>query len=371
MSLINKMLQELDRRHAASAPDADSVSQHIEPVAAGRRRRDLFWFILVLELAAAVAWLAWTGYQLRPQSVVTDLALRSVGGIRRAIRSTKPPPAPVAKPVQMPAPPAAPTLPAVLASPQASPPAPSPAIDTFKLAQSIERPIRAARPRAAPATAKKKPAPKPLLSAPAEETQPEVHKRDHPSTPAQQADAKFRRAVQWLHQGRVSEAEQEFQAALSLDPSLEPARQALVSLLVDQRRLDEAQKLLQQGLALDPAQVQFATVLARISVERDDYAKALDVLRGCKGDVARDSEYNGLLGAVLQHLSKPEQAANAYRAALRVAPQTGTAWLGLGVSLEALNHRPEAAEAFRRAVATGSLSQDANHYAEQQLRRLQ
>jgi MSHA biogenesis protein MshN len=369
MSLINKMLQELDRRHAASAPDADSISRHLEPVAAGRRRRDLFWLILVLELAAALAWLAWTGYQLRPQSVVTDLALRSAGGISRAIHAAKPQPAPVAKPAQIAAPQPAPMLPAASTPAQASPP--SPAIDTFKLAQSIERPIPPARPRAVTARAKKKPAPKPLLSAPAEETEPEVHKRDHPSTPSQEAEAKFRRAVQWLNQGHVSEAEQGFRAALSLDPSLEPARQALVSLLIDQRRLDEAQNLLRQGLTLDPAQVRFATVLARIFAERDDYAKALDVLRGCKGDVSRDPEYNGLLGAVLQHMSKPGEAADAYRAALRVAPQTGTAWLGLGVSLVALNHRPEAAEAFRRAVATGSLSQDVKNFAEQQLQKLQ
>ena len=133
----------------------------------------------------------------------------------------------------------------------------------------------------------------------------------------------------------------------------------------------EAQRLLQEGLTLDPTQVQFATVLARIYVEHNDYDKALGVLRACKGDVSRNAEYNTLLGAVLQHMSRPGEAADAYRAALRAAPQTGTAWVGLGLSLAALDHRPEAAEAFRRAVASGSLSQEVRDYAEQQLRRLQ
>ena len=84
MSLINRMLQELDRRHAV--PVGDVVTQQVEVVAAGRRRRDLFWLILGLELAVALGWLAWTSYQLRPQSVVTDLALRTSGGVARAIR---------------------------------------------------------------------------------------------------------------------------------------------------------------------------------------------------------------------------------------------------------------------------------------------
>ena len=128
---------------------------------------------------------------------------------------------------------------------------------------------------------------------------------------------------------------------------------------------------MQQGLALDPAQVQFATVLARIYVERNDYAKALEVLRACKGDVSHDAAYNSLLGAVLQHLSRPGEAADAYRAALRAAPQAGTAWIGLGLALAAQDHRPEAAEAFRRAVATGSLNRELTRYAEGQLRRLE
>jgi MSHA biogenesis protein MshN len=370
MSLINKMLQELDRRHAMGSPNADVMTRQIEPVAAGRRRRDLFWLILGLELAVALGWLAWTSYQLRPRSVVTELALRASGGLGRTVQRIRPhASAPAQKPASQPVPQPAPVVSA--APVQVSPPVPQPAIDTLKLAQSIERAIPAPRPHAAPKPVDRKRVPNPPPSATVEEAQPQVHKQAHPRTPAELAQAEFQRAVQLLNQGRVTEAKQALNGALSIDPSQEPARQALISLLVDQRRLIEAQRLLQEGLALDPAQVQFATVLARIYVEGNDYDRALGVLRGCKGDVSRDPEYNTLLGAVLQHMSRPGEAADAYRAALRAAPQAGTAWVGLGLSLAALDHRPEAAEAFRRAVATGSLSQEVRDYAEQQLRRLQ
>ncbi|HUJ85964.1 MAG TPA: tetratricopeptide repeat protein [Burkholderiales bacterium] len=372
MSLINKMLQELDRRHAVASPNADVMTQQIEPVAAGRRRRDLFWLILGLELAVALGWLAWTSYQLRPQSVVTELALRTAGGVSGTVQPVRPPaPTPAQRPAPPPAPTPVPAPAASIAPAQISPPAPQPANDTLKLAQSIERAIPPPRPRTVPNSIERRHVPKPPPSEPVEDAQPQVEKRPHPSTPAQDAQAEFRRAVQLLNQGRVSEAEQALTEALATDPSQAPARQALVSLLIDQRRLNEAQRLLQEGLTLDPAQVQFATVLARIYVERADYGSALGVLRSCKGDVSRDAEYNTLLGAVLQHMSRPREAADAYRAALRAAPQAGTAWIGLGLSLAAQDHRPEAAEAFRRAVATGSLSQEVKDYAEQQLRRLQ
>ena len=46
-------------------------------------------------------------------------------------------------------------------------------------------------------------------------------------------------------------------------------------------------------------------------------------------------------------------------------------YLILLISLEALGHRPEAAEAFRRAIATGSLTEDLRRFAETRLRETQ
>lgn len=350
MSVINRMLQELDRRHAAAPPDA--LSQQVQAVRVRRRRRDLFWLILGLEVVVALAWLAWTGYQLRPHSVVNQLALR------RADEPRQTPLQPIKRP--QPAPPAP-----VVQEPPPPPPSPALALELTR-ENATENPVVRA-PVAKPHPRKAAPRP----PAPVRAAVPRVEKKAHTDTPAQIAEAQLRSALRLLDEGRVSEAEQGFKAALASDPSNRAARQALISLLVDQRRLDEARALLQQGLALDPAQVQFATLLARIYVERNDYPKALEVLRGCKGDVSRDAAYNSLLGAVLQHLSRPGEAANAYRAALRAAPQAGTAWIGLGLALAAEDHRPEAAEAFRRAVATGSLSRELTNYAERQLRQLQ
>jgi hypothetical protein len=42
----------------------------------------------------------------------------------------------------------------------------------------------------------------------------------------------------------------------------------------------------------------------------------------------------------------------------------------LGISLEAMNRRPEAAEAYRRGIATGSLTADVLAYAEQRAQQL-
>ncbi len=74
--------------------------------------------------------------------------------------------------------------------------------------------------------------------------------------------------------------------------------------------------------------------------------------------------------ALLQRLGRHEEAAQAYRAALRLAPENGLSWVGLGISLDSLQQGKQAGEAFRRAVATGTLSGEVKAYAESRARAL-
>ena len=355
MSVINKMLQELDRRQGMSAPDGTIPPLQVRAVSPASRNREWFWRIVAALMLAAVGWVGWIAWQLQPRTLVTEQGLRAGENARRS------PAAAVAGPVPAPAPAAV-----------ARQPAPQP-LDTFRLAPSIETPIAgqlevpAAAPAApTPAAAPAAPAPAAAPVAPAR-----VEKRDRAHTAPEKAEAEFRRAVTLLNQGRVSEAEDGFSAALAADASNEAARQALVSLHLEHRRIDDARRLLQEGLAINASNVQFATVLARIFVERRDYATALDVLNGARAAGQASAEYHALLGTVLQRLARHADAADAFRAALGIAPQNGALWMGLGISLESLGRRPEAADAFRRALASGSLGEETRRYADLRARQLQ
>jgi MSHA biogenesis protein MshN len=77
-----------------------------------------------------------------------------------------------------------------------------------------------------------------------------------------------------------------------------------------------------------------------------------------------------LRGTVLQRLGRHGDAVAAYRAALQRESADGQAWVGLGISLEALHQRAEAAEAFRRALAAGPLQPQVKAFAEQRVRAL-
>ncbi len=377
MSLINKVLQDLDQRAAMSAPD--SAPQHqVRPVAPQRGGREWFWRAVAALMILALGWVLWVAYQLQPRgAIATEAAFQAASEAKKkALQSKKGPEASgtlePAKPAPSPAP--VPTANATPAVPQ----------DVFKLALSIDTPIaergekEATKPAPAAKPAQKTAVLAAVPTSPAKLkadthlalTAPRLEKRDQTRSATDRAETEFRRAATLLNQGRVSEAESALGVALALDPAHESARQSLIALYIEQRRIPEATRLLQDGLTVNPAQTRFAVVLARIHAERSDYASALDVLTKVKATASSDAEFNSLSGAVLQRLGRHAEAAEAYRAAVHAVPHNGISWVGLAISLEALARKAEAAEAFKRAVATGTLTAEVKSYAEQRARAL-
>ena len=364
MSIINKMLQELDRRQGMSTPDSAAALSQVRSVPPARKDREWFWRIIAALMIAAVGWVGWIAWQLQPrESVATEQAFKAS---QDAQRNRSLAAAPEQKPV--------PEKPASV--PESGKVAPQ-AVETFKLASDIDTPIRAQPARPAPVPAAKPAAaakldldvpPARILPTPAPGR---VERREVHRTPEVRAEAEFRRGAALLNQGRAAEAEEAFSAALAIYPAHEAARQALVAMNLEQRRVEDARRLLQEGVALNPGNAPFASVLARIYVERRDYAAALEVLQGVKVPGQESPDLQALRGTVLQRLGRHAEAADAFQTALRQVPQDGVTWMGLGISLEALGKKAEASDAFRRAAATGTLSAEVRSYAEQRSRQLQ
>ena len=110
---------------------------------------------------------------------------------------------------------------------------------------------------------------------------------------------------------------------------------------------------------------------ARIQVERGDLQGAHDLLSKHAGSAANSADYHAFDAAVLQRLGRHKEAVAAYQAALRLSPDTGLWWMGLGISLQADNRSAEAVDAFRRARAAGGLNPDLLAFVDQRLKQLQ
>lgn len=218
------------------------------------------------------------------------------------------------------------------------------------------------------------PAPSPVAAPDAAKAMPTGHtgpvrieKSPVMSTPRDRADAEYRKAENAMTAGRSTEAVEGFKAALKQDPLYVQARQMLLRQLLEMRKTDEAMLILQEGIEQQPAQTGWAMSLARLQLEHNDLAAADRTLARSQAYAEASADYAGFQGHLKSRLGAHRQAVAHYQRAARLAPNEGRWWLGLGLALEADGKVTEAREAFRRSVATNTLSADLAAVAQQHL----
>jgi len=199
----------------------------------------------------------------------------------------------------------------------------------------------------------------------------EIQKQVRQSTQQELAENEYRKATGLLHRGSPAEAQQGFEAALQLQPEHHAARQGLVGLLLETRKFSDAERVLQEGLALAPAQSGFTITLARLQVHRGDVAEGVATLKRGFEYGRGNADYHAFLAALHQRLGQHEEAVEQFQAALRLKPAPGVWWLGLGMSLQAVNRTADAQDAYRRARSAANIQPDLAALAEQRLRQLQ
>lgn len=381
MSLINQMLQDLESRRATLDSGA-GVPQEIRSLPP--QRLSVPWARLLL--GAAVAVLGGMGIWWWSSETQSVSAPHPVAAVPASVSAVPVPvvvpaaPPPAAVPVPLP--------PMVASQPQPLPAAPAedkkatePLPAKLARAEVVREPIQPVRkedmkPRSLESRDGGLRVATSLGSVPSSEgtaagDDTRIEKKVRISTPRERAENEYRRALGLVNQGRVQEGMAVLRGALSEDPGHTGSRLALFGLLVEQQRLDEAQTLLQEALARDPAQPQLASRLARLQLERGDVRSAEETLGKAASAGAGNAEFRGFHAAVLQRLNRHKDAVGEYQAALRLSPQAGVWWMGLGISLEADGKQSEAREAFQRAKSTGTLSIELNAFVDQKLRRLQ
>jgi MSHA biogenesis protein MshN len=378
MSLINDMLQDLEKR---SASERSAVPRHVRVLPPVRRRRAQHYALSGAIGAAAIAavalYLYQPGFAIPEQQplIVTQAAAAPHIAIREEAPAS-PPPAQTRPPVsaaavlaadtastesvvQPAAEPAAPTSAPPSAAKGAGARAELPTIDATSAIFSLRMdalPAERAVTRA---------------GTPNDTGQPVIERKVRELTVYQIAENEYRAGANLLNHGRLAEAQERFTAALRHAPNHVGARQALLGLLVQANRVAEAEHILHEGLKVDLAQPGFAMALARLQIDRGDSAAAVETLQRSLASAAASPDYLAFLAALLQGQGRHVQAAELYHSALALAPRSGVWLMGLGISLQALNRNAEAQEAFRRAKASDTLNGELQAFVDHRLRQLQ
>lgn len=335
MSLINRMLLDLEQRRAGQAEP--TVLPEGVRVAGGsdKEPRRLGWALGALALAAVLA-LGWG--QVRPPrtAAAVDNALPAAD-LRPSLQL-----APVlfaqndrARPVESVAVPAA----------RERSPAPAPApIGTTNPPKVAEQSL-------------------PVAAAPAEAAMKRV-------SPGQRAEFLYQKALGLLQQGRVAEAQGSLEGALVAQGGHAGARRMLAGLLVEAKRYGEAEQVLEEGLRLQVEEGSFAMTLARLRVERGDERGGLELLQKYLPQGENTAAYQAFLATLLQRQEQHRPAVEHFQAALRLAPNNAAWLVGLGISLQADNRPAEALDAFGRAKPAGGLSPELEAFVDQRLGQL-
>jgi len=357
MSLINKMLQDLDARGGAG--DGALRQQQLHAVSGQVRDKRPLVIAGSLALAAAVAgggwfgWQYWQSHRAAPQPVTAQVAAKPP---LPAVATAASQPAPV-KVAAMP--------PEPVATQEAAAPAPRQAAAAPAAAPHAAASHEA--PRAVPAPAERKPV-RQAAARSSDDAAGNTGIITHDISPKQMAENTYRRGLVALQEGRINAALADFDRALEIDPRNEAARQTNISLLLEQKRNEDAVRQLRLALGIDPRQPGLAMVLARLQLEKG--GPALETLMTTLPYAGNSAEYQAFLAGVLQREQRHTEAADHYREALRLMPQNGVWWMGLGISLQADMHLPEAREAYRRARAANGLTPELQAFIDRKIESL-
>jgi len=157
----------------------------------------------------------------------------------------------------------------------------------------------------------------------------------------------------FVRHGRWQEAETELARVLAANPDEPDGLQLLGLVRENQGRLDDAELLFRQSLSRRPKQPQVQVQLGRVLAQAGKHQAAIDLLRAATQAQPDLLDAFVVLAQVQFTVGDLFAAETNYRSALRLAPGSQTALLGLGVLLNQ-TRRPAEAETLLLAAASNT-----------------
>lgn len=186
-------------------------------------------------------------------------------------------------------------------------------------------------------------------------------------TVAQQANVLMQQALVAEQSGELQLALQRWQQVQALTPA--QSRPYLAQARIWQLLGQTAQsvQVLQQALAQHIVDADIQLLLAQQAAARQQWQQVTDLLPE-QFVLAQQPEYYGLKATALQQLGQPQAALNWFTQLLRLQPEQARWWLGAALAYDALQQRQQARLHFQQALQRGdSLSPASRHYIQQRL----
>jgi tetratricopeptide (TPR) repeat protein len=159
------------------------------------------------------------------------------------------------------------------------------------------------------------------------------------------ADQKIAEAAYKLYvEGDFSSAEKVLKNFTQLSGFWGESNDLLLKMYLSEAKIAEAENLIYENKALDV--YQFAEKAARVMMTRGDNHGALNMLVAYRPEFLENKSYYVLLASLQHKVGDFQRSAYWYRQLLSIDHQDPRLWLGLAVSLDALNQVDDALQAF-------------------------
>ncbi|WP_333608363.1 tetratricopeptide repeat protein [Arsukibacterium sp.] len=328
MSVINKMLQDLEQRGAATEQPA-RLATHM-PVSQQYWLRRVPWRLLVMLLVAAVLLLSWQ--LLLKKTVQPELvALQDEPVQQTELSIVQSEPQPLHHPAE-------------ITQENESLVQPEQVVAVLALQQASVPPVATV-----PATEPEQ-ATSPKDVAPRSANPGQLSIARHTESAAAQQQRLLAEARQAQQNGQSAEAIRLLQQLQQQQPSVLSAYLQLARIYSQQQQWQTARQWLLQALNLGLEQPEVYFMLATIAAEQQDWLQALAHLPA-RFELTSHPDYYGLKAAVLQQLGRPADAYFWYRQ-LHLLQPTQARWsLGAAVVLEQQQQQRAARYYFQQALA--------------------
>lgn len=191
-----------------------------------------------------------------------------------------------------------------------------------------------------------------------------------PMSPNEIAMSDYQKALQLASNGQVNAATSLLEQALIIKHDLVQPREALIIILLQQRHIDEANQYIADGLKQMPNYIPYLELKARALMLQGSNKEALYVLQQQSPLLNDYPNYYALMAVLQQRVGNASKAVQLYSQLVAAQSNDSRWWLGLGYALES-DSRPNAAvEAYRRALDIGSLDAAAQGFVTGRIQQL-
>ncbi|NKF52342.1 tetratricopeptide repeat protein [Shewanella sp. WXL01] len=187
---------------------------------------------------------------------------------------------------------------------------------------------------------------------------------------AQLAQREFAKAIDAEDNFNLERATNYYLEAIMIKPDYHEARKRLAAAHHQMQNTTRSIRVLERGVSMYPNELEFYVLMSNYLSANGEYDRALAKLDNIADNSmwARDKWIEQ--SAIAQQAKRPQLAEQAYRNLVRVEPNQGRWWMGLGYALDSQQSYAQAAQAYRSALDTNGLSNAAINYMENRLREL-